>query len=105
MIWRHIRSAYQSINRRKVDDAAATRLSKMRDGMLGAKEYTLDVDGLNEIPLGFRDLMGGLAGARYTGIVHHYVQPTELPDDIVKRGRHVDLFGNIATIILGCKAA
>jgi len=70
----------RSINRVKIYNAAAARLSHGLDGMFGAKEHTFDIDGLNLVPFLFRDLVGWFVCAGNPCVVQHYIQMPEFFD-------------------------
>src|SRR5690606_31954055 len=76
VVGRHVGGAHQAVDRREVDDAAATCAPHVGNHVLGAEEHALHIDRLHAVPLGLGELVGGLVGAGDTGIVDQHVDAT-----------------------------
>lgn len=91
------RATNQGYHTRGIDDTRLllAMLPEADDGMLAAKPYTLDVDGLGKVP----DLLGGVDGVivscvHYTSIVEDDIE-TSPRVNVFNHSLYIGLLGNI----------
>src|SRR5512147_1671203 len=118
VVGRVIRRTDNAVNRREIDDAAATCAAQMRYGVLCAQEDAAHVYFQNVLPLLDRDLMSRFAHAGNAGIVDHdidlaegignlteyllnrrLIRDVEMPKARIAAGA-VDVFGNHPAVIV-----